>query len=36
MSIVFPVNVAEATVVIQADLWSCSSMSIDIISKRVF
>jgi hypothetical protein len=34
-SIVFPVNVAEFTVVKQADIQLCGSMSISTISKRV-
>jgi hypothetical protein len=34
--IAFPVNVAEAALAKQADLWPCGSVNIGIISNRVF
>jgi hypothetical protein len=34
--VAFPVNVAEAALAKQADLWLCSFMNIGTTSKRVF
>jgi hypothetical protein len=36
VSVAFPVDVGEATLVKQGDLWPCNSMNIDMISKGVF